>query len=159
MRLFAVRDAIAHFTAARDALATAGANALTFAQREALYIQLARAHELLGDVPRASASYEELITLAREAGALATEWAALQRLLPLLNLAGHADLLESIARVEAARQQAEARDDRALLAEIEWSAAQRAFYNIDPLTWAAHAERALALARAEGRRELIARCL
>jgi tetratricopeptide (TPR) repeat protein len=159
MRLFAVRDAIAHFTAARDALATAGANALTFAQREALYLQLARAHELLGDVPQASASYEELIALAREAGALATEWAALQRLLPLLNLAGQGDLRESIERVEAARRQAEARDDRALLAEIEWSAAQLAFYNIDPLASSNHAERALALARADGRRELIARCL
>lgn len=159
MRLFAVRDAIAHFTAARDALALAGAEALPFEQRESLYLQLARAHDLLGDVSRASATYEELIALAREAGALATEWAALQRVLPLLNLAGRGDLRESIARVEAARRQAEARGDRALLAEIEWSAAQLAFYNIEPLVSRNHAGRALALARAGGQRELIARCL
>jgi DNA-binding SARP family transcriptional activator/predicted ATPase len=159
MRLFAVPDALAHYSSAREALAAHSAGTLPFAERDALLLRLARAHELLGNVPQASACYEELIAQAREAGALAAEWAALQRLLPLLNLSGRGDLRESIARVEVARRQAEERGDRALLAETEWSAAQLAFYNLDPPTSIAHAERALALARADERQELVARCL
>jgi len=167
MRLFAVRDAIAHYEQVRrlvrrldgDGLqAVQGSVVVAPSDLSQLYLQLGWAYELSVEFAQANSIYEEMLTLAQERHAPAMECAALNR---LATLAAQYSL--DLARVEELLQQAlaiaESSGNTAGVAETAWNLAQTGFYAAKMSASLPHAERALALARELHLQELIGRSL
>ncbi len=167
MRLFAVRDAIAHYEQARgfirqsdrDSLQTTkGSVAVSSSELAQLFLQLGWAYELRGEFAQAKSIYEELLALAEEMHEPAIKCAALNRLGTLA-----AQNNQDLARAEDLLQQAlaiaESSGNKAGVAETVWNLAQTGFYAGKISESLPHAERALALARELHLQELIGRSL
>ncbi len=167
MRLFAVRDAIAHYEQARrlvrrsneDTLQGVQGNvAVSLADLSQLYLQLGWAYELSSEFAQAQSIYEEMLALAREMHAPAMECTALNRLATMSAQTSH-----DVARAEELLQQAlavaESSGNTVGVAETAWNLAQTGFYAGKIEASLPHAERALALARELHQQELIGRSL
>jgi DNA-binding SARP family transcriptional activator/tetratricopeptide (TPR) repeat protein len=167
MRLFAVRDALAHYKQAQrlarqpagDPLHVASASAtLAPSDLSHLFLQLGWAYELRSEFAQAKSVYEEMLTLAREMQESAMECAALNRLATLV-----ARTSLDVARAEELLQQAltvaESSGNTAGVAETAWNLAQTGFYAGKISAPLPHAERALVLARELHLQELIGRSL
>jgi DNA-binding SARP family transcriptional activator len=182
LRLFAVRNAIAHYERARelvslvrhpegtrssvagDNLARTTDNAqgvpepTTDAQIDHLYLQLGQAYEFINEWEQAQAVYQALLALVRPAGRAESECAALSRL-AIVSAQGFFDLATAVRLLHEAQRVAEQSGDRVRLADTEWNLAQINFYLWNIEESLAHGSRALALAREIGHQELIARSL
>ncbi len=167
MRLFAVRDAIAHYEQARRLVRHSDEDtpqrvkrnvAVSLADLSQLYLQLGWAYELASEFAQAKSSYEEMLALSREVREPAMECAALNRLATLA-----AQSNQDVARAEELLQQALAIAERsqntAGVAETAWNLAQTGFYAGKISASLPHAKRALALARELHLQELIGRSL
>jgi predicted ATPase/DNA-binding SARP family transcriptional activator len=167
MRLFAARDAIAHYEQARRLVKRSDEDtpqrvkrnvAVSLADLSQLYLQLGWAYELASEFAQAKSSYEEMLALAREVREPAMECAALNRLATLA-----AQSNQDFARAEEFLQQALAIAERsqntAGVAETAWNLAQTGFYAGKTSASLPHAKRALALARELHLQELIGRSL
>jgi len=167
MRLFAVRDAVAHYEQVRllirqsdqDSLQTTkGSVVVSSSDLSQLYLQLGWAYELSSKFAQAKSIYEEMLALAREMHEPAMECAALNRLATLAAQSDH-----GFARAEELLQQAltlaESSGNTAGVAETAWNLAQTGFYAGKISASLPHAERALALARELDLQELIGRSL
>jgi DNA-binding SARP family transcriptional activator len=170
LRLFAVRNAIAHYEQARTLLET-GDWRLTASEAvqasslqppaahvDQLYLQLGRAHEFVSDWAQARDVYQELLVLARSAGRATSECTALNRL-ATVSAQGFFDLALAMTLLQEAQQVAEQNGDLVGLADTEWNLAQINFYIWNVEASLAHGMRALTLAREIGHQELIARSL
>jgi tetratricopeptide (TPR) repeat protein len=163
LRLFAVRNAIAHYQQARALLAAqAGEQTwpgqIAASTYDQLYLQLGRANEFLNDWAQARAIYQEMLMLARSAGRVTSECAALNRLATVA-AQGFFDLALAAALLQEAQQVAEQSGDLVRLADTEWNLAQINFYTWNLEASLAHGERALTLARTISHQDLIARSL
>ncbi|HEY6406148.1 MAG TPA: AAA family ATPase, partial [Ktedonobacteraceae bacterium] len=167
MRLFAVRDALAHYEQAQQLArqspgagqhAANGSAALAPADFFHLSLQLGWAYELSSKFTQAMSIYEEMLTQAREMLEPVMECTALNRLATLLSQRS-----QNATRVEDLLHQAlavaESNGNSAGMAETEWTFAQTGYYLGKQLVFLAHAERALALARELNLQELIGRSL
>lgn len=167
MRLFAARDAIAHYEQARQLVRRPPASPqpsreenglVSRADLSQLYLQLGSAYELCGQFAQAERIYDELLILARTLHEPGMECAVLNRLATQA-----AQNKQNFARAEELLQQAlsiaERSQDKAGLAETTWNLAQTGFYAARMSASLAHAERALALAREVNQQELIGRSL
>ncbi|MDX1664065.1 MAG: AAA family ATPase [Candidatus Promineifilaceae bacterium] len=160
LALFAAREAAYHYEDAREILqqAPAVAEALSMQDRRALYEHLGRAYELVNEWDNALEIYQEMLAAARDAGSVSVEVAALNRM-ATAKLLAQMDIDAALALLDKARPRAEAAGDTAGLAETEWNLCLAHFYSFRRPTALEHGERAVALAREVGDRELIARCL
>lgn len=167
MRLFAARDAIAHYEQARQLVRRSDGDGLQAVQGSVavlppdlsqLYLQLGWAYELSGEFAQAQSTYEEMLGLAREMHVPAMECTALNRLATMSAQNNH-----DVARAEELLQQAlavaESSGNTAGVAETTWNLAQSGFYAGKIEASLPHAERALALARELHPQELIGRSL
>jgi DNA-binding SARP family transcriptional activator/predicted ATPase len=167
MRLFAVRDAIAHYEQVRrlvrkpdgDGLqAVQGSIPLSPSDLSQLYLQLGWAYELSGEFAQAQSIYEEMLALAQEMHAPAMECTALNRLATMSAQTSH-----DVARAEELLQQAlavaESSGNTVGVAETAWNLAQTGFYAGKIEASLPHAERALALSRELHQQELVGRSL
>jgi tetratricopeptide (TPR) repeat protein len=128
------------------------------AELEHLYVNLGRAHELAGEWEGAQATYEEILSLAREARDSRLQWAALNHL-AVVAAQGYFDMERATNLVRESLEVAEASDDRGMLAETEWNLAQMATIEWRPEAALLHGERALELARETNLNELEGRSL
>ncbi len=170
LRLFAVRNAIAHYEQARTLLETGdrrleASEAVQVSSLQSpashldhLYLQLGRANELINDWAQARAVYQELLVIARSAGRVTSECAALNRL-ATVSAQGFFDLALAATLLQEAQQIAEQSGDLVRLTDTEWNLAQINFYIWNVEASLAHGKRALTLAREIGHQELIARSL
>jgi predicted ATPase/DNA-binding SARP family transcriptional activator len=167
MRVFAARDAIAHYEQARQLVRRSHEHpqpsgkenaVVSRADLSQLYLQLGWAYELSSQFAQAESLYEELLTLARALHEPVMECAALNR---LATQAAESSL--DLARAEELLQQAlaiaESSQNKAGVAETAWNLAQTGFYAAKMSASLPHAERALALARELNQQELIGRSL
>ena len=168
MRLFAVRDAIAHYEQAQRLARQSAGDASYLAQATVapgppldlshLFLQLGWAYELQSSFAQAMGLYEEMLTLAREMQEPVMECAALNRLATLM--ARHAlDAVRAEELLQQALTVAESSGDTAGVAETAWNLAQTGFYTGKIATSLPYAERALTLARELHLPELLARSL
>jgi DNA-binding SARP family transcriptional activator len=125
---------------------------------EQLYTQLGRAYELTSRTGEAQGVFEEMLTLARGAGARHLECIALNRL-ATRSVQDYSDLKEAKKLLEEALRVATVSEDSEGLAETEWNLAHILFYGSDVASAYRHAGRALQLARDVGSPQLIARSL
>jgi DNA-binding SARP family transcriptional activator/predicted ATPase len=167
MRVFAARDAIAHYEQARhlvrrsnEYLQPAMKENMLVSQADLsqLYLQLGWAYELSSQFAQAESIYEELLTLARAWHEPVMECAVLNRLATLaaqnsLDLARAEELLHQALAI------AESTQNKAGVAETAWNLAQTGFYAARMSASLPHAQRALALARELNLQELIGRSL
>jgi predicted ATPase len=167
MRLFAVRDAIAHYEQARRLVrrsddytlqAAQGNVAVSLADLSQMYLQLGWAYELTSEFAQAKSLYEEMLELAREMHAPTMECAALNRLATFtaqtnLDVATAEELLQQALAI------AESSGNTAGVAETTWNLAQTGYYAGKIAASLPYAERALALARELNLQELIGRSL
>jgi tetratricopeptide (TPR) repeat protein len=162
MRLFAVKDAIAHFEQARQIIRTTlrfpPIETLPLEQLQQLYSQLGRAYELNDEFEKAHELYQGMLSLARELN----EWA--MSVLALNHLAtttaqGLDDVETAVMLLHEARELAVKHAYLVGQAETEWNLAHIRVHSGDPEASLLHAEKALALARQSGQQELVARCL
>jgi DNA-binding SARP family transcriptional activator len=163
MRMFAVRDALTFYEQAQHLLAARvhGTGLLTMlpaSEGEHLYIHLGRAYELNAEWEKARTAYTSLLAYAREAGELAMESTALNRL-AILAAQQSFDLSAARRLLEEAWWVAEASGDPVRLAETEWNLAQMAIHACKSKRALIHAERALERAHVTGLKELTARSL
>ena len=152
MSVFDVRQAIAHYARAREALG----GALEAVDPQA-YLRLARALELSGDMAQAEATYTHALEVARAARTPALEVTALSRLAMIaIQRFDERRMHEWMAPMLASAQ---ASGDLLLQAQAEWTLAQAYNYLARLPESAEHGERGLALATQAGDTELTARCL
>jgi DNA-binding SARP family transcriptional activator/predicted ATPase len=147
LRLFAVRDAIAHYE-----------RALTIRATSHLYQQLGRAYELIDEADKARKTYEALLQSAHDSKDSELECIALNRLATLASR-DMSDLALAERLLQTARTVAEGMGSQSLLAETELNLAQLGIYRTDIEWMRTHGERALALARQLNSEELLARAL
>ena len=153
MGVFAAGDAVGHYERARELLedppreTAASDNALS--ERLRLYGGLGRASALVHDLARAQEAYEEMLSVAREAGDRGAEWEALHGLGDLgVGFAVGPDddeLLRGVRRREGLGRQATGAEGARFGAVLRPRVARE------------HAEGALRLARELGRDDLILR--
>jgi DNA-binding SARP family transcriptional activator len=161
MALFATSDAVEHYESAMKLLRGARgqpSGSLLRAEVEHLYANLGRAYQLSGEWEKARAIYDAMLAASRDEREPTLECVALNRLAILLvqrfgEIGAATDLLEEALEV------AQKSGDRAAVAETEWNLAQMAIHGWEPDAAAAHAAKALALARQLGLEELAARSL
>jgi tetratricopeptide (TPR) repeat protein len=163
MRVFAVRDALTFYEQARHLTAERvhGLSLLTMLpapEVEHLYIHLGRAYELNAEWEKARTAYTSMLEYAREAGELAMESTALNRLAILVAQQSF-DLATAERLLEEAWRVAEASGDPVILAETEWNLAQMAIHACKSKRALIHAEHALERAHVTGLKELRARSL
>lgn len=158
LNMFAISDAISHYERARQILAEGLSPPIRTVQIRQLFGQLGRAYELSNQIAQADATYQELLSFARETQRPALESAALNRLAMLVSQ-NERDLERALALLEVARDVAHESGDLLELAETEWSLAQINFYRHDLTAAIAHGEQALALARQLALPDLLARSL
>lgn len=159
IRLLAVRVASAHYETARQLVAQIGwPDALSGADRQALYAGLGRAYELGEAWKRAHEIYEDMISYAQKVGSGAMECRGLNRLATVY-INGYKDPRGAMPFLEQARAAAEQSGDQRGLAETEWnlSLAARMEQRSDQALH--HSQQALAIARQLGHQQLLARCL
>jgi predicted ATPase len=157
MRLFAVRNAIAHYTQAQS-LREASNLQLPASAIHHLVLHLGRAYELANDWAAARATYEALLAQARAQNQPVAECAALNQL--ALAAAKSAFDIPTAARLlQEAQRAAEASGDKLALAETEMNLSQMGLYRWDASMMVSHGEHALALARELNQPDLAARCL
>ncbi len=170
MRLFAVREAIAHYEQAltlatgdgrpetgQTTISTQSVQSL-ISNHHHLYLQLGRAYELTNEWDKARTTYETMLALAQEANVPEAECAALNRLATLAAQIAY-DIDQATRFLQRAIQVAESCGDQVALAEAEWNLAQIRVYIWDIEASLAHAQRALALARQLDLPELTGRSL
>src|SRR5579884_358404 len=163
MRLFAVRDAIAHYERARQVAAQWQSqprlpSGIVADSLRHLYSQLGRAYEFLSEVEPALCVYDEMLAFAQASNMPEMKCAALNRLATVMIHKTY-NLEQAMSLLQQALQVAGESNDTLGLAETEWSLAQLHFYHFDVNAAIAHGKRALELARQLERPELIARCL
>ncbi len=167
MRLFAVRDAIAHYEqalrlarpSARDAWQPISAStALASADLSHLLLQLGWAYELQSSFAQARSIYEEMLTCARAMQEPGMECAALNQLATLAGWNNPEDRKAEVL-LQQALTIAENSGDTAGIAETVWNLAQTGFYAGKMMGSLPHAARALELARELDLQELIGRSL
>src|SRR5215469_3708425 len=165
MRVFAARDAIAHYEQARqlvrqsnEYLQPAMKENMLVSQAELsqLYLQLGWAYELSSQFAQAESIYEELLTLARAWHEPVMECAALNRLATQAAESSH-DLTRAEELLHQALAIAESTQNKAGVAETAWNLAQTGFYAAKISASLPHAQRALVLARELKQQELIGR--
>ncbi|MDQ3638733.1 MAG: AAA family ATPase, partial [Actinomycetota bacterium] len=162
LALFATEDAIFHYERARK-LTRGPEGRLApveppVAELERLYVNLGRAHELVGRWDEAREVYEAMRTHGRWSGKSALEWSALNRL-AILSAQRSFDSPATVGLLEDALAIARASDDRVGVAETEWNLSQMHAHGLEVEAAIAHGERALRLARELGSREREARTL
>jgi DNA-binding SARP family transcriptional activator len=164
MAVFAAEDAIGYYDRARGLLGGKSSErdglqvSPATAELEHLYVNLGRAHELAGDWDGAQATYEEILSLTREARDSRLQWAALNHL-AVVAAQGYFDMERATNLVRESLEVAEASNDRGMLAETEWNLAQMATIEWRPEAALVHGERALELARETNLHELEGRSL
>ena len=167
MRLFAVRDAIAHYEQARRLVKRSagdgpeeapGSVVVAPSDLSQLYLQLGWAYELQSSFAQAKSLYEEMLTCARVMQEPAMECAALNR---LATLAGwnNPESRKAEELLHQALIVAENSGNKAGIAETSWNLAQTGFYAGKMMISLPHAARALELARELDLPELIGRSL
>jgi tetratricopeptide (TPR) repeat protein len=159
LHLLAVRVAILHFEKAWQVTQQTGwPEAVSGADRQALYAGLGRAYELAEAWPQAKDTYQAMIDYSQAVEAAALECLGLNRLATVY-INGFKDLPQAVALLEQARTVAEKSGDRRGLAETEWNLSVAAHNEQKPYLVRQHGERALAIARELGHPQLLARCL
>ena len=163
MRLGAVHEAVAYYEQAQRALVEYDSipderHSLSLDEVHHLYIQLGRAYELTSEHQKAQGIYEAMLAFARKANVPTMECAALNHMAMLANWQ-HLNIERAAALLQEAHQVAERSGDSVGLAETEWGLAQMNYYLVNAKETLLHGEQALALARACGQQELVARSL
>ena len=164
MAVFAGEDAVGYYDRARGLLSGKSSErgglqvSPATAELEHLYVNLGRAHELADEWEGAQATYEEILSLAREARDSRLQWASLNHL-AVVATQGYFDMERATNLVRESLEVAEASDDRGMLAETEWNLAQMATIEWRPEAALLHGERALELARETNLNELEGRSL
>ena len=163
MRLGAIHEAVAYYEQARRALVEYGSipdqrQSLSLDEVHHLYIQYGRAYELINEHQKARGVYEAMLAFARTENVPTMECAALNHLAMLANWQ-HLNIERAAALFQEAHQVAERSGDTVGLAETEWGLAQMNYYLVNAKETLLHGKQALALARACGQQELIARSL
>src|SRR5918993_88502 len=164
MAVFAGEDAVGYYDRARGLLSGKSSErgglqvSPATAELEHLYVNLGRAHELADEWEGAQATYEEILSLAREARDSRLQWASLNHL-AVVAAQGYFDMERATNLVRESLEVAEASDDRGMLAETEWNLAQMATIEWRPEAALLHGERALELARETNLNELEGRSL
>lgn len=154
MRLYAVEDALAHYTRALDLARKTGADDAVLSP---LFSAKGRAHELLGRFEHAAATYEEMERVAGERGDVPMELQALARRVIVHSAPTSVrDLPKANELLEAALPRARALGDRATLARLGWGELMVASWSGRTDDARAAGARAAALARETGERELLA---
>ena len=160
--VFAARDAVGHYGRARELLedrpwGVAPALGEGVPERLRLYGGLARASALVHDLARAQEAYEEMLSVAREAGDREAEWEALYGLGTLVTgftVGPDGDeLLRGMRRREDPRDTVSTAD----AARERHERAKGAGATRSPRAARRYAERALRLARELGREDLVLR--
>jgi tetratricopeptide (TPR) repeat protein len=161
MNIFAINDAINHLSQAQRLWQTGDLEHEAELQKQVfnMYQRLGRAYELSSQLDEASDVYRDMLMLARRQREPGMECIALNHLATSLAQTYRVDLDQPLALLQEALQVAETSGDLVAQAETEWNVAQHYFYRAKAGTALPHAERALALAREIGRKELIARAL
>ena len=163
MRVFAVRDALTFYERAQHLMAARmhGPGLLTMfpaPEVEHLYLHLGRAYELNGEWEKAQTAYTSMLAYAWEAGELAMESIALNRL-AILAAQQSFDLAAAKGLLEEAWWAAEASGEPVILAETEWNLAQMAIHACQLKRALILAPRALERAHVTSLKELRARSL
>lgn len=157
--LFATRVAIAHYETAWRLVEEGGwPESVSGTDRQMLYDGLGRAYEVADRWPQAQNTYEAMIGYARSMGADVMECLGLNRL-ATVHINGFRDPEQAITLLEEARALAERSGNARGLAETEWNLSLAARIKQDAYEAREHGERALAIARRLGHRQLLARCL
>jgi DNA-binding SARP family transcriptional activator len=159
MDLFAVRVAITHYeTVWRLVKQQNWPREISGADRQILYADLGRAYELVENWPQAQEIYQAMIDYAKANGIPTMECLGLNRLATIY-INGMKDQQQAMLLLERAKAIAEEEEDKLGLAETEWSLLLAARLEEDSYRALDHGEKALALARHLGHRQLMARCL
>jgi len=163
MRLGALHEAVAYYEQAQRVLVEHyqmqdQQQSLPLDEVHHLYVQFGRACELNNEHQKARDVYEVMLAFARSKMYPPMECAALNHLAMLSNWQ-HLNVERAAALFQEARQVAERSADTAGLAETEWGLAQMNYYLVNAQETLLHGEQALALARACGQQELVARSL
>ncbi len=159
MDLLAVRVALAHYeTAYRLGEERGWPEAISGADRQALYANLGRAYELTAAWSQAQEIYRSMISFARSIEAPSLECSGLNHL-ATVSINGFGKPRQAIALLEQARTVAEQNGDRRGMAETEWNLSLAARMVQDVSLAHQHGEQALSLARQLGHPQLLARCL
>ena len=117
---------------------------------------LGRAYELDNQLDRAEMVYWDMLAYAQDHHLPVMNTEALTHLATLAYMF-NLQLDKAMGYLQQARQVAEASDNKAGLAEVEWNLAQINFYGLDGLASLAHGQRALTLARELRLQDLTAR--
>ena len=131
--------------------------AISGADRQALYIGLGRAYELCERAEQARSVYEEMVAYARQIGATGMECVGLNRLAELYGMALF-DPDQAFALLEQAWAVAERTDDRRGMAETTLNLSGVAGFSHDIENEVRYAQQALALARELEHPQLLANC-
>lgn len=156
MRLFAIRDAIAHYETVRQMDVQTGVPVnIPASSWQHLYTQLGRAYELSDEWDQAQAIYEAMLEYARTIGEAKMECQALNRLATVYRL-GIFDLETAAELLQRALAIAEENEDKLGMTETLDSLGLVARLGGNRQRASDLAVRALALARELGQPELIA---
>ena len=159
LALFATQVAISHYKTAFEVGEQSGwPEAISGADRQALYTGLGQAYELSEQAEAARQLYEEMVAYARKIGATSMECRGLNHLAELYNMA----LLnpeKSFAVLEQAWRVAEQTNDRRGMAETAINLASASGNIFDTDSELKYAHQALELARELDHRQLLADCL
>lgn len=159
MAVFAVRVAITHYeTALQTAEQHGWSNAISGADRQALYTGLGRAYELTEAWKSAQEIYETMIDIAQSLNASAMECLGLNRLATVY-INGLHNQFQAIALLDRARLVAKASDDQLGLAETGLNRSRLAVFSGDLDNAHYHAQAALNIARKLKHPQLLARSL
>jgi len=159
LALFAVRVAITHYETVWQMIEQQGwPETVSGADRQALYVGLGRAYELIDAWPQAQEIYQAMIADAQTMGAVAMECLGLNHLATVY-INGKFDRRQALALLERAQTVAEQNGDQRGLAETEWNLSRAAAFGGDTNDALHHGERALTIARELGHPQLLARCL
>ena len=154
MRLYAVEDAVAHYTRALELARKTDADDGVLSP---LFSAKGRAHELIGRFDQALATYEEMERVARERGDVPMELQALARRVIVHSAPTSVrDLPKARELLEGALPRARELGDTATLARLGWGELMVASWSGRNDDARAAGARAAALARKAGDRELLA---
>ncbi|MCB0034658.1 MAG: tetratricopeptide repeat protein, partial [Anaerolineales bacterium] len=159
LAIFAVQVARTHYeTAWQVVQQSKWPEAISGADRQALYNGLGRAYELTEAWTRAKETYEAMIADAQNMGVETMECQGLNRLANVYNL-GLFNPEQAVTFLEQAHKLAEKNSDLRRLAETERNLSRTASFMSNPDKALKHAEQATILARELDHPQLLADCL